>query len=381
VTGTIIVGNTDTATPTFSPTVTSTIDVASTDTVTPTVTATVPSCAGVYSTAYTFDTDTECWKTLNELGSTTVSWADAPPTGSTPGALQANITFDATDQSGETIYIDIPETDLTGKRLTLKVYVDATCKGASWGGAVSPFVVDSSTGWHDTWINISSYGSWQTYTLDVNSTAVTQMGLKVYTGGAAGAAAIGNVYLDSFTITDAPPTSTPTEVPSGCVTTLLHDCEALDSNGTWNGTSGTLAIETGVPDAITEGSAVVGLTLAANGWDQTSLAWTAASPGAWGSYSQLLLDIYIPTTSYGTWCQFQMVGNCSDTSTFWVDIDSLADPVALHSGMNHVAIPFNWSNGSIAGTDAISQINFILNSDQVVGQPIYIDNVRLEACP
>ena len=201
--------------PTPTPTLTYT-DTPTPGGATPTFTPTL-NCPEPVSSDYTFDGDLRCWKTNNALGTTTADWAAGPagsPSGG--GAFHANVAYSAVSQATEEFEVPLPpNTDLTNALITMHIYIDNSVKGTAWGGGIQPYIktTASTTFCSAAWVNITGFGSWQTYTLDLSTTCpanqndVRAIGVQVIiaTGGAAG-----NIYLDDVTVASGTPANTPT---------------------------------------------------------------------------------------------------------------------------------------------------------------------------
>lgn len=369
----------------------------STPTATPTPTST--SCGTVsYQPTYTFDSNIECFFTDNALGSSYVFWESAPPAGASGGALGFHVKYDPTNQSGDEAKVAFNAAqNLSGKRMTVRVWVDPACKGSTWGGAVNPFVQDASTGWHDQWQNIVTFGAWHNYTLDIYSTAVTQLGVKMNMGAGAGDTAEGNTYIDSIVITDIP-TPTPTV---GCGVTLLNGCETIGENGTWSGAQASRAIVTSPAAAITQGTSALAVTLNVTGWTQDAMVLTGFNTGisngvttnTWMGIDQIKMNVYVPAGTFGSWAQMSFVavsntddGNLNGAGADWDEaLDGTSEKALTINNttgaMTEVTWDLQWAASPIDPNHTINKLVFIVNGNAVVGQPIYIDNIRLLDCP
>jgi len=159
------------------------------------------------SAAYTFDSSIGCWTTNNLLTNTTVSWASGPagsPSGG--GALQAAVSYSTSAQVTEEFELPLPaNTDLTGKVVTFRIYIENSVKGTAWGGGIQPYMKYGSTptNCYAGWTNITGFGGWYSYTMNLGSvcttgvTDVRAIGVQVII---AAGGSTGNVYIDDVTI-------------------------------------------------------------------------------------------------------------------------------------------------------------------------------------
>jgi len=197
----------DDVTITDQPTVTPTATVTDTPggpTSTPTATFACPLPA---ASAYNFDSNIGCWITNNQLTNTVLQWASGP-VGSTSGggALQAAVSYSASTQLTEELELPLPAgTDLTGKLLSMNLYIDNSVKGTAWGGGSQTYIKygSSTTFCNKSWVNISGFGDWYPYTMDLSTlctagvTDVRAIGIQVIV---ANGGSTGYMYLDDVTI-------------------------------------------------------------------------------------------------------------------------------------------------------------------------------------
>jgi hypothetical protein len=307
ITDTTIPGATDTftftvtATPTVTATSTNTLAATATLTNTPTTTATNTTgvtCPVAAQNSYTFDSSIGCWQTSNQLTTTTVGWATGP-TGSPSGggAFRASVAYSAVTQLTEEFEVALPDnTDLTNKILTFRIYIDNAVKGTAWGGGLQFYTKSGAayTFCNKSWENISGFGGWYKYTMDLSSVCATAsdvraFGVQVIIAEGGGS---GYIYIDDVTVTDQPtPTFTPTvtETPGGPTSTptATFACPlapaaaySFDSNiGCWT-TSNQLL------------TTVVGWATGPAGSDSGGGAYSAAV--AYSAVSQLTEELELP---------------------------------------------------------------------------------------
>jgi hypothetical protein len=141
------------------------------------------------ASAYNFDSNIGCWITNNQLTNTVLQWASGP-VGSTSGggALQAAVSYSASTQLTEELELPLPAgTDLTGKLLSMNLYIDNSVKGTAWGGGIQTYIKygSSTTFCNKSWVNISGFGDWYPYTMDLSTlctagvTDVRAIGIQV----------------------------------------------------------------------------------------------------------------------------------------------------------------------------------------------------------
>ena len=387
-------GPTDTPTFTFTSTGTSTFTgtptPTSTFTFTPSPTATLAGCPYPPASPYTFDSSIGCWNTLNDLTTTTVNWSSAPPAGSASGggAFHAHVAYSATAQVKEEFELPLPaNTDLTGQVYTIHLYVSSAVQGTAWGGGIQPYIKTGAglVFCSKAWTNITGFGAWYTYNMDLSATCtggvvsdVRAIGFQVIiaTGGGTG-----DIYLDDVALT-APYTPTPTPC-----TMLLNGFETLSDNGTTaaGNAADTLASVTSATaptGSITEGSHNLQITMASNpGWNELWYDNGITFNNVWSAYHQIQMDVYVSSAvmAGASWNQVILQ---ADAGTKTNQLFTTEPYLGIVAGQQTLTWNIDFTKGTILASDTITGLHFIINSDIKPGT-IYIDNVHLNktSCP
>ncbi len=364
---------TATPTATFTSTATATFTETATPTATFTETLTATPCVGAYLTAYPFTSDRMCWQTKNDLGTTTIDWAAAPPAGASGGALHAHTAYDPVNQSTEEFYVDLPSSqNLAGAILSVKVYVTSATKGGTWGGGIQPFA--GTTGAYvfcGSWTNITGFDGWYTYQYTLScgtANDVQRLGVQVILG--AGGAGTGDVYIDDFQVLLTPPTATPTPPTTNVSTfdttadgwTALSSGYVAPTSSGWSGTDGNPAgcFASLLPAMVNNDAAALEKTFGANqDWSAFSSIKADVKVDAYASYPGMQLNI----VSGGDAGIGQCMGGCWDNA-----------PTAGTWGN------MNWSLANVTDKTAVKQIILRLNmggSATSTGGNFSLDNVAL----
>lgn len=176
-----------------------------------------------------------------------------------------------------------------------------------------------------------------------------------------------------------PPAPTPT--PSGCAFVLFNGAESLTENGTWTGTNSVRGLS---PLNATEGTWSLDVSISsAIGWNDNILLLGGFVPNVWGSYSQLLADVYVePSVVAGaTYSQFLLFADSSAASAYYDQISSSTPN--LVAGMQTITWVLDFpidADTNILSTDPMTSIRFIYNNSASPGTGhIYLDKIRF--CP
>jgi hypothetical protein len=377
---TTIPGATDTSTLTMTMTATVTSTPTATVTTTPTLTAqpTSTSCSGTFQTAYTFDTNLECWA-LDSVSLPAVTAFDLSSSNVTQGTGSLHVAF---SQPATALNIQLQQTyatpaDLSGRTITAWVYVDATMQGGgvqffcqsggwSWSNSAGVYLGAAQV---DKWIQIS----WAIAGTD--TTLVDQIGIQFY--GIPGSAT-GNLYVDNIAFSAA---ATPTNTPSGaCTPILLNGCETLAENGTWGGSNSTFSPST---LHFTQGAgslAVSIVTPPASGWNDQFILLSGFTPNTWTNTTQLSMDIFVDASILAGTTSNQLFLEASTGGGGWKYIN--ANNPVLVAGQQTVTFNLDWT-GVIAATDPLDQLVIVLQTGGQSGVGnVYVDNIRLiQSCP
>ncbi len=417
---------TGTPTPTSTPTMTSSPTSTATITNTPGITLT-PYPVGVCGSApaaflsnYNFTAGIQCWTAKVDSGTNYITGFGTTSEVQYNG--QNTLVVNVTNPTGSTVTVSIDfiiaiatSQVMTGGSISGYAMVDSNLTTGSpqaqaynISNGVTPPTYNFDDA-NNNWPSITSTAFAQAIQSSVVNTNTQQVGIQVFnvaipagqsgniyladvnitspntptitaTPTVTGTPTITNTTIPGATVTNTPTvTSTNTTVPATACTVLFNACDTLLDNGNWTTTSANDAAPVITSSHSTQGTGAIQVDVTNPTNYNQFLKLNSVDPSNWSGVSFVLVDVYVDSTipAGTTYCQLTLA---ADTTGGPYGSSICPNAPTLVPGQQTVAIPINFSAGTIPVGSPLSGLYFILNCGGTTpanAGNIYIDNVRL----